>query len=49
MARFEPIDPTVPRWDANAPADVRADAEHGAIRGKQGALAAGGTASGVRD
>lgn len=47
MTRLEPIDPAVPRRDAYAPTDVRADAERGTVRGQQRALAARGAARGV--
>ena len=47
MTRLEPINPAIPRRDADAPADVRADAEHGTVRGQQRRLAARGATRGV--
>lgn len=48
MTRLEPIDSAVPRRDAYAPTNVRADAERSTVRGEQRALATRGTARGVR-
>ncbi len=48
MTRLKPIDPAVSRRDAYAPADVRADAERGTVRGEQRALAARRAARSVR-
>lgn len=43
VARLEPIYPTVSRWDADAPTDIRANAECSTVSGKQRALATRGT------
>jgi hypothetical protein len=48
MARLETEDAAVPRRNAYAPSDVRADAERGTVRGEERTLAARGTACGVR-
>jgi hypothetical protein len=48
MTRLKAEDAAVPGRNAYAPADVRADAERGTVRGEKGALAARGTACGVR-
>ena len=43
MPRLEPIYPTVPRRDAYAPTDVRADAECSSVRGEDRAFTSRGT------
>jgi hypothetical protein len=48
LSWLEPEDAAVPGRDAYAPAGVRANAEHGAVRSEKRALASRGAACGVR-